>query len=108
MALAPDAAGLHGADDAALVGADRGEALELTLGGLGHHDLLLREDQAAADGDLVRVGERPGVGGVGRVPGVEAAVGGVGRGLVTPARGQQGGGEADGGGEGEGVAAVGP
>ena len=59
-------------------------------------------------GDLGRAGERPGVGRVGRVAGVEELIGRVGRGVVAPARGQHGGGEADGGGEGEGVAAVGP
>ena len=80
VALAPDAAGLHRADDAALVGADGGEALELALGRLGDHHLLLREDQAAADGDVGGAGERAGAGRRRRVAGVEVAVvRGVGR-----------------------------
>ena len=46
------------ADRAALVGADRREALEVALVGLGHDDLLVREDRAAADLDLVGRGQR--------------------------------------------------
>ena len=61
MALAADASGLHRADDAALVGADSGEALELTLDRLGHHDLLVGEDHPAAHGHVGRAGERAGL-----------------------------------------------
>jgi hypothetical protein len=37
--------------------ADRGERLEVALGGLGDDDLLLLEDRAPADGNLVDRGE---------------------------------------------------
>ncbi len=48
--------------EAALVAADRGEALELALGGLGDHDLLVGEDRAAADLDVRGRGQRVGRG----------------------------------------------
>ncbi len=54
VALAVDVAVRDRADDAALVGADGREALELALGRLGDHDLLVVEDRAAADLDVGR------------------------------------------------------
>src|SRR3546814_7170841 len=43
----------HGADDAALMGAHRSEALELARRRLGDHELLLGQDHPAANRDVV-------------------------------------------------------
>jgi RNA polymerase sigma-70 factor, ECF subfamily len=85
-----------GADDAALVGAHRGERLERAGLGLRDHDVLAVDDLATARGDLGGGGEEVGRGRAGGGPGggrgARARAGTRGRGSARRGGGRRGGG----------------
>ena len=102
-------------DEAALVGAHRGEGLEVALGRLGHHDLGGGDHEAAPHGYVAGAGERLAAAGgrtvLARRGGLLIGAGGGGRVggrrvRVVAARGEQGHAHGDGRGSGQGTTSV--